>query len=267
VAAALAACGLVAAAASQLIPSAFVAGRFQASLGARGPVAQSADSQRLDGAAFPQGLAAGAVLLATAAGLQKRPRRTRTICAAADEEAPALVSERDVDYTKLKELLESSDFRGADAETRRLLIELGGPAAVKRGWVYYIEVKGIPEVDMTTIDDLWQFYSKGKFGFAQQKKIWKQSRQQFDKFALQVSWFTDTWKNRNWPDEFVYNLDAPAGHLPLTNCIRGAQVLQEILEHPAYAKKKVKMVSSSSSSSKPAEKAEAGKRKSALDML
>lgn len=35
----------------------------------------------------------------------------------------------------------------------------------------------------------------------------------------------DTWKNRNWPDEFIYNVEAPVGHLPLTNCIRGAQVL------------------------------------------
>ena len=33
----------------------------------------------------------------------------------------------------------------------------------------------------------------------------------------------DTWKNRNWPDEFIYNVEAPVGHLPLTNCIRGAQ--------------------------------------------
>lgn len=36
----------------------------------------------------------------------------------------------------------------------------------------------------------------------------------------------DTWKNRNWPDEFIYNVEAPVGHLPLTNCIRGAQVLE-----------------------------------------
>eukprot|EP00438_Fugacium_kawagutii_P002649 Skav201700 [mRNA] locus=scaffold641:977813:978963:- [translate_table: standard] len=33
----------------------------------------------------------------------------------------------------------------------------------------------------------------------------------------------DTWKNRNWPDEFIYSVEAPVGHLPLTNCIRGAQ--------------------------------------------
>ena len=36
----------------------------------------------------------------------------------------------------------------------------------------------------------------------------------------------DTWKNRNWPDEFIYNVEAPVGHLPLTNCIRGAQAFR-----------------------------------------
>ena len=132
------------------------------------------------------------------------------------------------------------------------------------------QVKTIPEKDMDTLETLWQENSNGKFGFVQQRKIWRQVRGQFDKFAEKVSWFTatwhkwllmmdlcfhdtshcpqapaevstshvffflcilfhwirakDTWKNRNWPDEFIYNVEAPVGHLPLTNCIRGAQV-------------------------------------------
>jgi len=146
------------------------------------------------------------------------------------------------DFSKLEEVLKEKDFKAADAETRRLLIELGGEAAVKRGWVYFAEVRKIEEQDMDAMETLWQHYSEGRFGFSPQRKIWKRVRGQFDKFAEEVSWFTDTWKNRNWPDEFIYTLEAPVGHLPLTNCIRGAQVLEELLSHPAIENRKAAAV-------------------------
>lgn len=38
---------------------------------------------------------------------------------------------------------------------------------------------------------------------------------------------------RKWPMEFIYSAEeAPKGHLPLTNALRGTQLLQAILEHP-----------------------------------
>jgi hypothetical protein len=196
--------------------------------------------------------------------MPQTPRRTNVPRASVVEEAPQLVTELGVDYSRLRDLLEVKDFKEADAETRRLLIELAGPAATKRGWVYFNEVRSIPDADMQTIDTLWQHFSGGKFGFVPQRKVWRQCREQFDKFALEVSWFTDNWQNRNWPDEFVYSLDAPRGHLPLTNCIRGAQVLQEILNHEAYVKKKV--VTSTTSTSQRNSQASTKKR-SALEML
>ena len=39
---------------------------------------------------------------------------------------------------------------------------------------------------------------------------------------------------RKWPAEFTYTTDAPKGHLPLTNCLRGTQLFKAILEHPAF---------------------------------
>ncbi len=39
---------------------------------------------------------------------------------------------------------------------------------------------------------------------------------------------------RKWPQEFNYSMDAPKGHLPLTNCLRGTQLFKAILEHPAF---------------------------------
>lgn len=177
-----------------------------------------------------------------------------------------LESELGIDYSQLRELLRAKDFKAADAETRSLLIKMSGEEAEKRGWIYWAEVKRIPEKDMSTLEGLWQFYSEGRFGFAQQRKVWKKQRGQFDKFALEVSWFTDTWKNRNWPDEFDYTMEAPVGHLPLTNCIRGAQVLQELLDHPAVASKKAVAVKKTTS---PAAESsdEKPQRRSALSML
>lgn len=31
---------------------------------------------------------------------------------------------------------------------------------------------------------------------------------------------------RKWPAEFMYTMDAPKGHLPLTNALRGTQLIQ-----------------------------------------
>mmetsp|Transcript_88233 Transcript_88233/g.234291 ORF Transcript_88233/g.234291 Transcript_88233/m.234291 type:complete len:311 (-) Transcript_88233:292-1224(-) len=184
--------------------------------------------------------AAAAAVLAAAASRSRQHaagRRLRSTRRAA-EEGPSLASSAGICYSALRGALASGDFKAADAETRRLLIEIAGEAARKRGWIYFSEVKGMPEQDMSTIEGLWQHYSQGKFGFVAQRKIWRQCRAEFAPFAEQVSWFTDKWKNRNWPDEFIYDLSAPVGHLPLTNCIRGSQVLEELLDHPAFEKKK-----------------------------
>ncbi|CAJ1396555.1 unnamed protein product [Effrenium voratum] len=183
-----------------------------------------------------------------------RPRQLRqpgrvSVHRLAEASDATLESALGLDYSKLESLLKEEDFKAADAETRRLLIQMCGKEAEKRGWIYFTEVKTIPEEDMRTLETLWQQHSQGKFGFCQQRKAWKQVRGQFDKFAEQVSWFTDTWKNRNWPDEFIYTLEAPVGHLPLTNCIRGAQVLEELLSHPAIENMKVTKVKKAAAAS------------------
>ncbi len=41
---------------------------------------------------------------------------------------------------------------------------------------------------------------------------------------------------RKWPEEFNYSLDAPKGHLPLTNCLRGTRLFEAIMMHPAFEK-------------------------------
>lgn len=200
---------------------------------------------------------------------RRESKRQRAVQLAASEDTEgADTSESDLglDFSKLRSLLEQQDFKAADAETRSLLIKMAGDEAVKRGWVYFAEVKTMPEKDMDTLETLWQQNSNGRFGFVQQRKIWRKVRGQFDKFAEEVSWFTDTWKNRNWPDEFIYNVEAPVGHLPLTNCIRGAQVLEELLNHPAIQNKKAAAIKKSKPSTSESGDEKPGRR-SALSML
>jgi hypothetical protein len=39
-----------------------------------------------------------------------------------------------------------------------------------------------------------------------------------------------------WPAEFNYSFEAVKGHMPLTNALRGTQLFQAIMEHPAWNK-------------------------------
>lgn len=79
-----------------------------------------------------------------------------------------------IDYSKLRDHLAAGQWREAEDEHRAVLMKMAGADAVKRGWVYFSEVKSIPDVDMQTLDRLWAAASAGKFGFAVQKEIWLQ---------------------------------------------------------------------------------------------
>ncbi|CAI8616725.1 unnamed protein product [Vicia faba] len=111
-------------------------------------------------------------------------------------------------FELLQQLLSAKNFREADDETRRLLIVLAGEAAQKRGYVFFSEVQFISETDLQTIDKLWREHSDNKFGYSVQKKLF----------------------------EFIWELndDTPEGHLPLTNALRGTQLLSNIFSHPAF---------------------------------
>ena len=48
-----------------------------------------------------------------------------------------------------------------------------GEEAEERKWVYFTEIAPIPVQDLQMLDKLWMTYSKGRYGFSVQKKIWK----------------------------------------------------------------------------------------------
>ncbi|KAF3516887.1 hypothetical protein DY000_02061763 [Brassica cretica] len=138
--------------------------------------------------------------------------------------------------------LTNQDFKKADEETRRLLIQIAGEAAIKRGYVFFSEVKSISVEDLQAIDNLWTKHSDGRFGYSVQRKIWLKVKKDFTRFFIKVEWMKllDTevvqYNYRAFPDEFKWELndETPLGHLPLTNALRGTQLLKCVLSHPAF---------------------------------
>jgi hypothetical protein len=165
---------------------------------------------------------------------------------AAPEEPPAaaaaefyqdlpLESEAGVNYSVLKQVLKDQQWELADNETRRLLIELAGPAAEAREYVWPTEVARIPAQDMQMLDRLWMNYSGGRFGYGVQRKLWAGVRGNWTAFFQRINWVTGENNDyRKWPKGFLWTADAEAGHLPLTNALRGTGLIQAVLEHPAF---------------------------------
>lgn len=65
----------------------------------------------------------------------------------------------------------------------------------------------------------------------------------FSRFFIKVGWMkrldteVEQYNYRAFPEEFVWEMDEKTpelGHLPLTNALRGTQLLTSILNHPAF---------------------------------
>ncbi|XP_010413701.1 PREDICTED: tetrapyrrole-binding protein, chloroplastic [Camelina sativa] len=165
------------------------------------------------------------------------------VSAVSTANASATTAETATIFDVLENHLVGQNFRQADEETRRLLIQIAGEAAVKRGYVFFSEVKSISTEDLQAIDDLWMKHSDGRFGYSVQRKIWLKVKKDFTRFFVTVEWMKllDTevvqYGYRAFPDEFKWELndETPLGHLPLTNALRGTQLLKCVLSHPAFA--------------------------------
>ncbi|XP_020584545.1 tetrapyrrole-binding protein, chloroplastic [Phalaenopsis equestris] len=145
-------------------------------------------------------------------------------------------------FDSLAHHLSAANFRQADHDTRRLLIRLAGEAAEMRGYVFFSEVQFIAADDLRAIDDLWRCHSGGRFGYSVQRRLWEKAQRDFTKFFIEVGWMrrmeteVEQFTYRSFPGEFIWELgdETPAGHLPLTNALRGTQLLGSILTHPAF---------------------------------
>lgn len=124
--------------------------------------------------------------------------------------------------------------------TRDALIKISGAKEKGRDFVYFTDVKNIPNTDLATIERLWNKFSGGKFGYSVQKKKWKQSKGDFEVFCRKIGWTTkdgETERKKRWfgASEFIYDVKkAPEGHLPLTSALRGTSLIKYLLNHPVW---------------------------------
>ncbi len=144
-----------------------------------------------------------------------------------------LQSERGVDYQPLQQLLLQQQWEAADKLHNLKLCEAAGGEALARKWIYFSEVNSLPIADLRTLNALWVAHSGSKFGYSVQHEIWLSSGKNCDKLWPKLAWKAgNTWTR--YPGQFVWSLDAPRGHLPLSNQLRGVQVIKALMNHPAW---------------------------------
>lgn len=124
--------------------------------------------------------------------------------------SPIIISSLKYDYHKLRDLLADGNWRGANIETNNLMLSLGCPT--KGRWLDSESIKKISCEEYRIIDQLWINYSKGKFGFSVQHKIWDYVQGDVDQFGTIVGWRV----KKSWIPYSKYNFSiyAPDGHLP-----------------------------------------------------
>jgi hypothetical protein len=128
-----------------------------------------------------------------------------------------LVSAVGVDYTKLRDLLVAKNWKEADLETEKRMLEAAGRES--QGYLDIEDVENFPCQDLGTIDKLWVKYSDGKFGFSVQKKIYQDlggtkdyDEKVWESFGDKVGWR----KGGSWLSysDLTFSEKHYIGHLP-----------------------------------------------------
>jgi hypothetical protein len=127
------------------------------------------------------------------------------------------LSDKDIDYTQLRDFLAQHKWKEADIETTKLMLKV----MRKSYWneVYKEDIENFSCQDLQIIDQLWEQYSYGYFGFSTQQTIWSQMGGQVDyetekRLGDRLGWR----KEGNWLDyeQLTFKLSpmTPMGHLP-----------------------------------------------------
>lgn len=129
-----------------------------------------------------------------------------------------LLSEKQINYRKLRLLLHGKHWKAADQESAHLLFQ----AMEKPNWisVHTSDLQQFPCTDLQTIDRLWQAASQGHYGFTPQAQIWQECgcpqshNQGWELFGDRIHWRSNgQWLNYpklNWRDTDPMI----TGHLP-----------------------------------------------------
>jgi WD40 repeat protein len=129
-----------------------------------------------------------------------------------------LSSECEIDYAWLRELLVAGQWQRADWETTAIMLKIAGRKA--EDWLRPEDIEKFPCTDLLTIDQLWVKYSKGRFGFSVQKRIWQRvggtknaDYEIYRSFSKRVGWGngSNSWL---YYSDLTFAITAPVGHLP-----------------------------------------------------
>ena len=155
---------------------------------------------------------------ATIAQLHKQLEQLKSEPKTTTKDKIELKSAKIVDYTKLRNLLATGEWKEADLETAQVMLEAA--SRQEAGWLREEDIDNFPCEDLRAINQLWLHYSDRKFGFSVQKEIYESlggtreyNREVWNSFGDRVGWK----KEANWLDydDFIFNLDeAPTAHLP-----------------------------------------------------
>ena len=148
----------------------------------------------------------------------------------------ATTSARGIDYAPLQRLLILQDYEQADRLTSEILRQLAGAAAVARGYVYYSEVPPMPPADLDSLDRLWVCFSRGRFGFSVQGRLLNSLAGRWDRLWPRLAW-KDGGLWTRYPGSFQWSIEAPEGHMPLVNQLRGVRLMDALLQHPALQRR------------------------------
>ena len=122
-----------------------------------------------------------------------------------------------IDYRPLAKLLARQQWKEADQVTLQLMLEACGQRY--SAWIDRDMMRKFPCRDLNTIDKLWVKFSKGRFGFSVQKRIYLSlgGKRSFDKKAWETLGDKVGWRvNGTWSftEDLNYTINAPQGHLP-----------------------------------------------------
>ena len=129
-----------------------------------------------------------------------------------------LSSERGIDYSLLRDLLAAGQWQEADSETTAIMLRICGRET--ECWLTEQDIEKFPCTDLLTIDQLWVKYSKERFGFSVQKRIWQSvggtknaDYKIYRSFGKHVGWIHGGgyWL---YCSELTFAIAAPVGHLP-----------------------------------------------------
>ncbi len=135
---------------------------------------------------------------------------------------PALDDKQDkqeIDYTCLRDLLKTGQWKEADEETAAVMQRIAG--GEKQAWVHGATLENFPCVELNTINRLWLEHSRDRFGLSVQQQIFASVNYNWDEFGDRVGWCGKKgWFRRSeiyWKTyaELTFTDAAPVGHLPV----------------------------------------------------